>query len=85
MAAALAATMCLPCGELALNGVAAAQSAPAVERRSTVCTQQYAPVCARRGAVDKTYPNECFASAEGASVISQGPCASIVIAPSNRM
>lgn len=41
-----------------------------------VCTEEYAPVCGRIGSVIKTYPNKCFAHAEGAKIIAQGPCRS---------
>lgn len=40
-----------------------------------VCTQEYAPVCARLGGNTTTYSNQCFAKAVGAEVIAQGPCA----------
>lgn len=40
-----------------------------------VCTQEYAPVCARLGGNTATYSNQCFARAAGAEVIAQGPCA----------
>ena len=40
-----------------------------------VCTQEYAPVCARLGGNMTTYSNQCFAKAAGAEVIAQGPCA----------
>jgi len=40
-----------------------------------VCTQEYAPVCARLGGNTTTYSNQCFARAAGAEVIAQGPCA----------
>jgi hypothetical protein len=43
---------------------------------AAVCTAQYAPVCGRVGSVTKTYPNRCFAHAEGAKVIAQGACRS---------
>lgn len=42
--------------------------------RPTVCTEQYAPVCARTGDVLKTYSNACFAHAGGATLVAQGPC-----------
>jgi Kazal-type serine protease inhibitor domain len=44
-------------------------------RRPTVCTEQYAPVCGRTNGVLKTYSNQCYARADGADVITQGPCA----------
>lgn len=43
-------------------------------RRPTICTQQYAPVCGERNGVARTYSNACFASADGAKIIAQGPC-----------
>ncbi len=43
-------------------------------RRPAVCTQQYAPVCGELNGVTKTYPNACFAAADGAKVIAKGPC-----------
>lgn len=51
---------------VALSATAAADAA--------VCTEQYAPVCGRIGSVIKTYPNICFAHADGAKVIAEGPC-----------
>jgi len=44
------------------------------QRRPSVCTQQYAPVCGEMNGVTKTYSNACFAAADGAKVIAQGPC-----------
>lgn len=44
------------------------------QRRPTVCTQQYAPVCGKINGVTKTYSNSCFAAADGAKIIAQGPC-----------
>jgi hypothetical protein len=43
-------------------------------RRPTICTEQYAPVCGRLGNAVKTYPNQCYARAAGAEVISMGEC-----------
>ena len=42
--------------------------------RPSVCTQQYAPVCGEINGVTKTYSNACFAAADGAKVIAEGPC-----------
>ena len=53
-------------------------------RRPTVCTEQYAPVCGRSNGVLKTYSNQCYARADGADVITQGPCASPVVQPGPR-
>ena len=50
-------------------------------RRPTVCTEQYSPVCGRTNGVLKTYSNQCYARADGADVITQGPCASSVVRP----
>jgi hypothetical protein len=44
------------------------------KRRPTVCTEQYAPVCGELNGVSKTYSNACFAAADGAKIIAQGPC-----------
>jgi hypothetical protein len=50
-------------------------------RRPTICTEQYLPVCGQRGSVIKTYSNACFARADGAKVIAQGPCSNETHAP----
>ncbi len=50
------------------------QDRMADNRRPTVCTEQYLPVCGRIGSVTQTYSNACFARAAGAHVIAQGPC-----------
>ena len=42
--------------------------------RPTVCTQQFAPVCAVKNGMARTYSNACFARADGARVIAQGEC-----------
>lgn len=39
-----------------------------------ICTQQYAPVCARRGGNVRTFGNECEAGSAGYRVIANGPC-----------
>ena len=59
-----------------VNGVVTAQLSPKEDgaRRPTVCTEQYAPVCGRINGVLRTYSNQCFARADGADVIAQGPC-----------
>ena len=68
-------TIALVSGSVA--GMMAAASEPDnrnFQRRPTVCTQQYAPVCGKINGVTKTYSNSCFAAADGAKIIAQGPC-----------
>jgi len=50
----------------------AASDTPA--KRHTVCIEVYLPVCGKKGNVTKTYSNACFAKADGAKVVAQGPC-----------
>ena len=66
---------------IGLAGGLAAQWVPAAaddggnfRRRPAVCTQQYAPVCGEINGVAMTYSNACFAAADGAKVVAQGPC-----------
>ncbi len=68
------------------SGAVTAQLEPKEDRarRPTVCTEQYAPVCGRINGVLKTYSNQCFARADGADVIAQGPCSGPVIPPGPR-
>lgn len=42
--------------------------------RPQICTEQWAPVCGKKNGVTKTYSNACFAAADGAAVVAQGPC-----------
>jgi hypothetical protein len=58
--------------------------APVAQRRPTVCTEQYAPVCGRVGTLQKTYSNACFARADGATVVGEGPCGGGGSAPTPR-
>jgi hypothetical protein len=51
---------------------------------STVCTEQYAPVCGRLSNIVKTYSNQCFARAAGAEMIAQGPCTGPALPPDPR-
>ena len=55
---------------------AAAQRGDTSQRRPEVCTEQYLPVCGEKNGVAKTYPNACFAAADGAKVIATEPCRS---------
>lgn len=54
------------------------------KRRPTVCTEQYQPVCGRINGVLKTYSNQCYARADGADIMAQGPCAGPVVQPDPR-
>jgi hypothetical protein len=72
---ALILTIALVSGSVA--GTMSAASEPdnrSFQRRPSVCTEQYAPVCGKLNGVTKTYSNSCYAAAEGAKVIAQGPC-----------
>jgi hypothetical protein len=64
------------CASYPVSGAVTAQLSPKQDgaRRPTVCTEQYAPVCGRINGVLRTYSNQCFARADGADVIAQGPC-----------
>lgn len=42
--------------------------------RPQICTQQYAPVCARDGRRERTFPNACTARASGARILHPGQC-----------
>jgi len=53
-------------------------------RRPTVCTEQYQPVCGRINGVLKTYSNQCYARADGADIVAQGPCAGPAVQPERR-
>ena len=44
------------------------------DRRRTVCTMEYRPVCAWRRGRSKTYSNACHAERSGARVIHRGEC-----------
>ena len=72
--------------EFVVAGTVTAQIEPKASsmRRPTVCTEQYAPVCGRTNGVLKTYSNQCYARADGADVITQGPCADLVVQPGPR-
>lgn len=39
-----------------------------------VCTQEYAPVCARQGSILRTFPNGCIAEGSGFQIIADGGC-----------
>src|SRR5690606_11304992 len=40
----------------------------------SVCTREYAPVCARRGYDRETFPNACVARVRGYRVVHAGKC-----------
>jgi hypothetical protein len=80
LSAALAQTIVLATGTVTAQ-LEPKDSSP---RRPTVCTEQYAPVCGRSNGVLKTYSNQCYARADGADIIAQGPCTGSVIPPGPR-
>jgi hypothetical protein len=41
---------------------------------ATICTQEYAPVCAVRHGHAKIYPSRCVANSTGARVVSKSRC-----------
>lgn len=47
---------------------------PPPDRRLQACTREFAPVCARQGRREQTFPNACTARAEGFRVTDNGPC-----------
>jgi Kazal-type serine protease inhibitor domain len=72
------ALIALIAGALA-GGLVGAWTASAAEpgkstKRPEICTEQYLPVCGKKNGVSKTYSNACFARADGAKVVAQGPC-----------
>lgn len=46
-----------------------------------ICTQQYEPVCAVRGERRRTFPNVCFARAEGYYPVHPGRCGPVAEPP----
>ena len=42
--------------------------------QKTFCTEVYQPVCGTAGGARRTYSNRCFANADGATDIADGPC-----------
>jgi hypothetical protein len=64
---------------LAMLAIVAASTAffgnqASAQNRSVICTQIFAPVCAVRFGVARTYSNACFARAAGARIVAAGPC-----------
>ncbi|WP_407866635.1 Kazal-type serine protease inhibitor domain-containing protein [Phyllobacterium phragmitis] len=45
-----------------------------VPGRTTACTFENAPVCARRGNQLRTFTNACLAQSRGFQVVRRGPC-----------
>ncbi|MCT8998293.1 Kazal-type serine protease inhibitor domain-containing protein [Chelativorans intermedius] len=69
IAAALAGAILAACTVVVEEGVG---SYP--PPRPQVCTQEYAPVCARRGERQRTFSNACRAQAEGYRPVYSGAC-----------
>ncbi|OBZ93795.1 membrane protein [Pararhizobium polonicum] len=44
------------------------------DRRPQACTREFAPVCARQGRQQQTFPNACTAQAQGFRVIDNNAC-----------
>lgn len=44
------------------------------DRPTAACPMIYAPVCARRGPVVRTFGNSCQANADGYRIVRRGPC-----------
>ena len=47
---------------------------PAPPTGPVICTQEYAPVCARQGSILRTFPNGCMAEGSGFQIISDVGC-----------
>jgi hypothetical protein len=47
---------------------------PPIGGRPLVCTQEFAPVCGRRGSQQRTFDNSCLARASGFQVMHRGQC-----------
>jgi hypothetical protein len=57
------------------GAASAGELTPCPEPRPEMCTMDYVPVCGRRGAEWKTYPNACGACSDPAvSGFRAGPC-----------
>jgi hypothetical protein len=50
------------------------EAAPKPTPTPIFCIETYLPVCARKDGAQKTYSNDCFARADGATVASEGEC-----------
>jgi Kazal-type serine protease inhibitor domain len=49
--------------------------------RPGICTREYAPVCATRGAREKTFTNACEARRAGWAIEARGECNRIIVDP----
>ncbi|HXP06516.1 MAG TPA: hypothetical protein VN808_20545, partial [Stellaceae bacterium] len=58
---------------LLLASTAMADSPPPPQPK-TFCIEVYQPVCGTKAGKRMTYSNSCFAKADGATDISEGPC-----------
>lgn len=47
---------------------------PRPDRGPQACTREFAPVCARQGGREQTFPNACTAQAQGFRMIGNGDC-----------
>ncbi|MBI4273829.1 MAG: hypothetical protein HY659_03920 [Rhizobiales bacterium] len=55
-------------------GEAAKKKAPATPPKQAFCTMVKQPVCAEKGKLKFTYANSCYASNDGAKIVSAGAC-----------
>ena len=47
---------------------------PTPTKTPIFCTENYDPVCGSKDGAKKTYANACFAKADAATVVGNGPC-----------
>jgi hypothetical protein len=47
---------------------------PTFAEGQVICTMEYAPVCAKRGADVRTFGNRCTAEAAGYEIVHSGVC-----------
>ena len=68
---------------LVFAALAAASLAPAPAAAVGFCTAEWAPVCAVKDGVQKTYSNVGCAKADSAEVVSEGQCSEAAPQPAN--